>query len=167
MGHGAMSDGPDQHEGRRPQGPTQGPAQYVERGIFQPVQAVAQGAARVIDVGQPGGGDGGWVDVGGRIGPRDERGAGQGRNPEDCVGGRVQTARSLATPRNRAICCGDGSSNKNKPVLLVLAGLLPQTNTLSRRSLIRCQCEPCQKVRPQSWQRKKRSGSLSTPDRTQ
>lgn len=97
MGHGAVADGPDEHERRRPQGPAQGPAQEVERGIFQPVQAVAQGAARVVDIGQPGGGDGGRVDVGGRVGPRDERRAGQGCDPEDGVGGGVQSGRSLAT----------------------------------------------------------------------
>src|ERR671921_2360477 len=96
MGHSAMSYGPDQHEGRRPHGPAQWPAQNVERGIFQPVQAVAQGATRVVDVGQPGGDDGGRVDVGGRISPRDERGAGQGRDPEDGMGGRVQSGSSLA-----------------------------------------------------------------------
>src|SRR5215208_8239261 len=97
MGHGAVADGPDQYERSRPQGPTQGPAQEVERGIFQPVQAVAQGAARVVDVGQPGGGDGGRVDVSGRLGPRDERGSGQGRDPEDGVGGGVQSGSSLAS----------------------------------------------------------------------
>ena len=97
MGHGAVTDGPDEHERRRPHGPAQWPAQEVERGIFQPVQAVAQGAARVVDVGQPGGGDGGRVDVGGRVGPGDERGAGQGRDPEDCVGGGVQSGSSLAS----------------------------------------------------------------------
>ena len=97
MGHGAVADGPDEHERRRPQGPAQGAAQEVERGIVQPVQAVAQGAARVVDIGQPGGGDGGRVDVGGRVGPHDERGAGQGSDPEDGVGGGVQSGRSLAT----------------------------------------------------------------------
>jgi hypothetical protein len=96
MGHGAVTDGPDEHERRRPHGPAQWPAQEVERGIFEPVQAVAQGAPRVVDVGYPGGGDGGRVDVGRRVGPRDERGAGQGSDPEDGVGGGVQCGRSLA-----------------------------------------------------------------------
>jgi hypothetical protein len=97
MGNGAMADGPDEHERRRSQGLAQGPAQEVERGIFQPAQAVAEGAARVVDVGQPGSGDGGRVDVGGWVGPRDERGAGQGCDPEDGVGGGVQSGRSLAS----------------------------------------------------------------------
>jgi hypothetical protein len=97
MGNGAVANGPDEHEGCRPQGPAQGPAQEVERGIFQPVQAVAQGTARVVDIGQPGGGDGGRVDVGGRVGPCDERGAGQGRDPEDGMGGRVQFGNTLAS----------------------------------------------------------------------
>jgi hypothetical protein len=103
MGHGAMANGPYQHERRRPQDPAQGPAQYVERGIFQLVQAVAQSAARVIYVGQPGGGDGGRVDVSGRVGPRDERGAGQGRYSEDCVGAGVQFGRSLPSPRGDSV----------------------------------------------------------------
>jgi len=92
-----MADGPDEHEGRRPQAPAQGPAQCVECGVFQPAQTVAQSAARVVYVGQPGRGDGCRIDVCRRVGPRDERGAGQGRNPEDGVGGRVQVARSLAS----------------------------------------------------------------------
>src|SRR5215204_2751687 len=102
MRHGAVADGPDKHERRRPHGPAEGPAQEVERGIFQPVQAVAQGATRVIYVGQPGGGDGGRVDVGGRVGPCDERGAGQSRDPEDGVGGRVQSGCSLTSVVGKA-----------------------------------------------------------------
>ena len=85
MGHGAMANGPYQHERRRPQDPAQGPAQYVERGIFQLVQAVSQSAARVIYVGQPGGGDGGRVDVSGRVGPRDGAAPARAATPKTAV----------------------------------------------------------------------------------
>ena len=103
MGHGAMANGPYQHERRRPQDPAQGPAQYVERGIFswfRPFPRVLRGLSMS---GQPGGGDGGRVDVSGRVGPRDERGAGQGRYSEDCVGAGVQFGRSLPSPRGDSV----------------------------------------------------------------
>src|SRR5215210_1540285 len=97
MGQGAVTDRPDEHEGSRLEGPAQGPAQEVQHGVLQPAQAVAQGAARVVYVGQPGRGDGSGVDVRWRLGPQDERGAGKGSDSEYGVGGRVQFWSSLAT----------------------------------------------------------------------
>ena len=54
----------------------------VQHGVLHPAQTVAEGAARVVHVGEPGRGDGHGVDVGRRVGPQDERGTGQRRDPE-------------------------------------------------------------------------------------
>src|SRR5215210_7341387 len=135
MSHGAVAHGSDENERSSLQGPAHGPAEEVERGVLQPAQAVAQSAARVVYVGQPGGGDGGRVDVGGRVGPRDERGAGQGRDPEDGVGGRVQSGRSLASALRKDEPCATHAVSVQQSALSFLLCRVPAYSGLTARTM--------------------------------